>query len=183
MPSHKHISLLIATLLAGLLGVWGAVQATPALATTTGAGLAAVSTPTALPNLAEESSPDISAIDSPTPACTLSRPHSGVCTINWYYLAVNAAPQYVISMTVSIDSQPRARYSGFFQTGMYVPTEMTGFEVPCGLPGASGDPNWGASHSYTLRARDSSGLTTANYGAVYCPADEPLSIFMPLLRR
>jgi hypothetical protein len=184
MPSHSRISLLIIALLAGVFVIWGAVRAAPALATSPGSVEAStVPTPTALPNQTDTSSPDISMIDSPTPACSLPRLHTGVCIMTWYYMFVNAAPDYIITMTVSIDNQPRARYSGFFQTSMIVPSGMMRFSVPCGALGSGGDPNYGASHIFTLRARDTSGLTASNYGTVYCPADERLSIFMPILRR
>jgi hypothetical protein len=181
MPNHYRFSLLIGALLLGVLLVWGAAKATPALATSPGEASSPV--PTVLPNRADISSPDISFIYSPTPSCILLRAHSGECLMTWTYLSVSADPNYVISMTVSIDSQPSARYSGFFQTSMFVPMEMTGFTVPCGSPGSGGNPDFGASHTYTIRARDSSGLAAANYGTVYCPADERLSIFMPILRR
>ncbi len=103
--------------------------------------------------------------------------------MTWYYLYVNADPNYVITMTVGIDNKARARYGGFFQTSMDVPSEMMTFKVPCGALGAGGDPNYGAVHSYVLRARDSAGLAAANYGAVTCPADEPRHVFLPLTRR
>jgi hypothetical protein len=183
MPSHFRISLLFATLLTGVLLVWGAVQATPMLAASTGEESASVPKPTALPNRPASSSPDISAIDSPTPACVLLQAHTGVCYMTWSYMWVNADPNYVITMTLSIDNQPRARYTGFFQTSMYVPMEMTIFNVPCGSLGSGGDPDFGASHSFAIHARDSAGLASANYGTVYCPADERLSIFMPILSR
>ncbi len=80
-------------------------------------------------------------------------------------------------MTVEIDGKKRARYNGFFQTDMYIPSEMLVFQVACGAPGSGGDPNLGLNHTYTLRARDSAGLGAANYGSVTCPADEPRRIF------
>ena len=117
MPSRFRISLLITTLLAGGLVIWGVVKVAPALATSPGSVEGSTfPTPTALPNQADISSPDISLIDSPTPSCILPRLHTGLCAMTWYYMYVNAAPNYIITMTVSIDNQPRARYSGFFQT-------------------------------------------------------------------
>jgi len=122
----------------------------------------------------EPEAPLISFIDSPTAQCYQPEPHKDTCYIQWYYLNVTAtSPQYIISMTVSIDNRKRAYYGGFFQTSMYVPQEMSspGFRVACGPPGASGVPDWGASHTYVIRAKETGGLKAANYGSVYCPAD------------
>ncbi len=48
-----------------------------------------------------------------------------------------------------------------------------GFQVACGPLGAGGNPTLGESYGYTIRARDSAGLGSANYGSVYCPAYNP----------
>jgi hypothetical protein len=86
-------------------------------------------------------------------------------------------------MTVGIDDKARGRYSGFFQTNMYIPSELMTFLVPCGAPGTGGDPNFGQNHTYELRARDTAGLVAFNNGTVTCPADIPAHTFLPLLRR
>ena len=119
-------------------------------------------------------SPDISFIDSPSATC--SRPVQGTntCFIQWNYLNVNASTsQYIISMTVAIDGHLRAYYSGFFQNNMYIPADLIpkGFRVDCGIPGSNGDPNFGKSYTYTIRARETGGLKAANYGTVFCPSD------------
>lgn len=116
--------------------------------------------------------PSISFIDSPTAVCEREQKLSGTCAVGWQYLYVTAgASQYLIEMTVEIDGRLRAVMAGFFQTWMYVPADMLtpGFAVPCGAPGAGGDPNRGAAFSYVVRARETGGLTAANYGTVYCP--------------
>ena len=82
--------------------------------------------------------PLISFIDSPTAACYKPDPAQNVCYINWYYMSVSASPNYVISMTATINAiGPVARYQGFFQTSMYVPYNMAGngFRVPVRSPG------------------------------------------------
>jgi hypothetical protein len=86
-------------------------------------------------------------------------------------------------MTVDIDGKKRANYSGFFQTYMYVPSEMLSFKVACGAPGASGVPGMGLIHSYTLPGRDSANLKAANYGSTIFPADTPRRVYMPMLRK
>lgn len=164
--------IILAVVLAGIL-VWGAAYAVPAAfaARTAATSAQAVLTPVSDQRVVD--SPDISFIDSPSATCELPRRGTDACYITWSYLSVSAAPSnYIITMTVAIDNRPRARSQGFFQTSMYVPTEMLTFRVPCGVPGASGDPDWGLSHSYTVRARDTTGLKAANYGSVYCPADQ-----------
>ncbi len=120
--------------------------------------------------------PDIGFINSPTAACIQPDPTVDECRINWYYLSVSASPNYMITMTVKLnDFGFVANYNGFFQTSMYVPYNMNGngFKVPCGALGAGGNPYLGRAYGYTIRARDSANLRSANYGTVYCPAYTP----------
>ena len=82
----------------------------------------------------------------------------------------------MITMTVFLNNfGPVAHTQGFFQTSMYVPYNMLGqgFKVPCGKPGDGGDPQLGNAYGYTIRARDSANLGSANYGTVYCPPFTP----------
>lgn len=174
MSRYFRYGLLCLVILAGLLLAWGMVQAAP--------GYQAVppATPTHLPDQPASYSPEVSTIDSPAPTCELPQPGTGDCYLTWSYLYADADPNYMITMTVSIDDQPRARYHGFFQTYMYIPTEMLAFRVSCGSSGSGGLQDFGRSHSYTLRARDSAGSKTANYGTVICPADT-LHMCLPMV--
>jgi hypothetical protein len=82
----------------------------------------------------------------------------------------------MITMTLSLNnSGPVAHTQGFFQTSMYIPYNMLGegVKVACGPLGAGGKPTLGNAYGYTIRARDSAGLSSANYGTVYCPARRP----------
>ncbi|OGO33791.1 MAG: hypothetical protein A2W35_12605 [Chloroflexi bacterium RBG_16_57_11] len=120
--------------------------------------------------------PDISFIDSPSVTCYQPVPRQDVCYINWYYMSVDAYPDYMIAMTVTINSIGTiARIGGFFQTSMYVPYNMfgDGFKVACGPLGAGGVPTLGNAYSWTINARDSNNLKSANYGTAYCPASIP----------
>ncbi|MBP7960487.1 MAG: hypothetical protein KBG20_02740 [Caldilineaceae bacterium] len=120
--------------------------------------------------------PNIGFIDSPSATCYLPDPGVNACYISWYYLSVDASPNYMVTMTLSLnDVGPVAHTQGFFQTSMYVPYNMLGkgFKVACGNLGDGGNPQLGRSYAYTLRARDSTGLSSANYGMVYCPAYVP----------
>jgi hypothetical protein len=133
----------------------------------------------------DPAAPAISFIDSPTPTCYRPDPRTDTCFISWSYLYVNAAPsQNIISMTVAIDGRLVANHQGFFQSSMHVPGELygSGFEVSCGVPGATGDPVLGRTHSYVLRARETGGLKAANYGAVTCPAGLE-RVYLPLTLR
>jgi hypothetical protein len=126
--------------------------------------------------------PTISFIDSPSASCYRAVPNTGQCYIQWSYLYVSASTsQYVISMTVEIDSRLRAYHAGFFQTYMYIPSEMhgDGFQVTCGKPGTDG---FGNAYTYTLRARETGGLSAANYGSVTCPGDLA-KVFMPIVSK
>ncbi|MBL0162559.1 MAG: hypothetical protein IPP82_02590 [Xanthomonadales bacterium] len=123
---------------------------------------------------ASSRSPLISFIDSPTAGCYGPLEAIDACYIQWSYLSVSStSPQYMDRMTVAIDGRIRAVYTGFFQTSMYVPPEMhaPGFKVACGIAGASGDPDSGFHYAYAIRARETGGLSTANYGTAICPAD------------
>lgn len=120
--------------------------------------------------------PNIGLIDSPSATCYQPDPAKDECLINWYYMAVDAAPNYMISMTVTLNAIGNIAYtSGFFQTSMYIPYNMIpdGYKVACGALGAGGNPYWGNAYAYTIRARDSAGLKSANYGTLYCPAYTP----------
>jgi hypothetical protein len=120
--------------------------------------------------------PNIGFIDSPSATCYQPDPSADSCNINWYYMSVNASPNYMITMTASLnDFGVIAHTQGFFQTSMYVPYNMlgNGFKVSCGALGAGGNPQLGNAYAYTIRARDSAGLASANYGTVYCPAFTP----------
>jgi hypothetical protein len=179
MSRNFRIGFLIVLVLAGLWLAWGLVAAAPS-APNLGAGRSAP-TPTRLPVEPAVAAPNISFIDSPAAACQLARPTG--CAITWSYISANAAPNYMITMTVAIDNKLRGRFNGFFQTSMYAPAEMLAFHVDCGLPGASGVPLYGAIHSYALRARDSAGLGASNFGSVICPVDKPNLRFLPMLKK
>ena len=133
--------------------------------------------------------PNIGFIDSPSATCYQPDPTQDICYINWYYLSVDASPNYMISMSTTLNAKGVvAATQGFFQTSMYVPYSMfgTGFKVQCGPP-QTPDPNitpcstpgctdpkvLGNAYAYTIRAKDSSNLKSANYGTVYCPAFIP----------
>jgi hypothetical protein len=177
--SHSfRYSLIILAILTGLLLAWGMVLAAPGTKTQQ-----VIDAAQSLSNQREVASPDISFIDSPAASCELAETKYNLCYLTWSYLSVNAFPNYMITMTVSVDGKARARYSGFFQTGMYVPPEMSTIGVACNVPSSGNAPVLGATHSYTIRARDSAGLTAANYGSVTCPADLTRRIFLPLLDR
>jgi hypothetical protein len=121
--------------------------------------------------------PLISFIDSPTAACVQPDMTKDECYINWYYMSVSASPaNYIISMTVTLNEFGFVSYnSGFFQTSMYVPFNMNpqGYKVACGALGDGGNPQLGKAYAWTIRARETGGLRSANYGTVYCPAYTP----------
>jgi hypothetical protein len=123
---------------------------------------------------------NIGFIDSPTATCYQPDRRVDECFINWYYLSVSASPNYIIFMSATLnDIGGVALYQGFFQTSMYAPYNIhdRGFRVKCGplVPSAdpSVTPDHGNSYGYTIRARDTASLSSANYGIVYCPAFIP----------
>ncbi len=128
------------------------------------------------PDVKAPDQPNIGFIDSPSATCYQPDHTQNNCYINWYYLSVDASPNYMITMTAILNNfGPVAHTQGFFQTSMYVPYNMLGqgVKVACGAKGAGGDQNLGAAYAYTIRARDSANLSSANYGTVYCPPYTP----------
>ena len=118
--------------------------------------------------------PNISFIDDPTVQCIRPEQHTDACYVQWQYMQVTASSsQYIISMTVSISDRIRGTFSGFFQTFMTVPQPMLspGFRVACGTPGSGAVPGLGNTYSWVVRAKETGGLSAANYGSVTCPAD------------
>ena len=116
---------------------------------------------------------NIGFIDSPSATCYQPDPGRNECFLTWYYASVNAAPNYMITMTLALNASGTVAHTqGFFQTSMYVPYNMLGqgFKVPCGAAGEGGDPQFGLSYAYSIRARDSANLSSANYGTFFCPA-------------
>ena len=125
---------------------------------------------------AEGETPLISFIDSPSATCYQPNANQNVCYISWYYLSVGASPNYMICMYAALNDRGIVSYTGgFFQTSMYIPYNMLGqgVRVPCGSLGQGGFDDLGAAYAYTIRAKDSAGLRSANYGTVYCPAYVP----------
>lgn len=182
--STKLRGLLAVLFAAALLALWGRAVSGGAPGGRAGAAFEGQITPTPLPIPTAAPrpapgenglAPSINPIDASTPQCYRPEPYTNRCYIQWNYQQVSAsAPNYIISMTVSIDNRMRAYYSGFFQTSLYVPQEMTGpgFLVACGLPGAGGaGSNLGNTYPWNIQARETGGLATQSSGRVSCPAD------------
>lgn len=167
-----------------VIALFGGMQIARSQATTPGGDEVILESQTQGENTREVSAPagdapkepNIGFIDSPSATCYQPDPAKDECYINWYYMSVSASPNYMISMTVQINAIGNvARSQGFFQTSMYLPYNMfsDGFKVACGALGAGGNPYWGNAYAYTIRARDSANMGSANYGTTYCPAYTP----------
>ena len=116
-------------------------------------------------------------IDSPSAACRKVGKGND-CVITWYYMSVGASPNYIIDAWFLIDGALVSKVGGFFQQSMYLPAEQLQFPVKCGGAGGTplpeptpflNTPPYGRSYAWTIRARDSAGLQSANYGTVVCP--------------
>jgi hypothetical protein len=178
------IAILVAAALLLALG-WAVIDRSTALATVEGQ-----TPPTGDgPHPERDARPDapaISFIDSQTPACFQLDYQRDYCQIEFNYMYVTASTnQYIISMSLRIDNRIRGYYNGFFQNYMYIPSDMhgrDGFTVRCGPLGSGGNPYLGKAYSYTIRARETGGLSSANYGTVFCPAG-PRMVHLPLVRK
>ena len=116
-------------------------------------------------------------IDSPAPSCRKAGKGND-CVINWYYMSVDASPNYIVDAWVLIDGAIVAHNGGFFQTSLYVAADRLEFPVKCGAAGTTPPPQptpfvnmppYGRSYSWIMRARDSGNLSAANYGTIICP--------------
>lgn len=165
-------SLVLASVLGALVarGTLESQAAQPATATAVSAEVEAAAGPS---------------IDSPSPTCYRPVAGTGACYIQWNYLNVTAdSGSYIISTTVTINNRLRAYHSGFFQSSMFIPEDMTapGYRVACGPPGSGNIAGLGQTYPYVIRARETSGLSAANAGSITCPADI-VAIFLPLIQR
>lgn len=127
----------------------------------------------------------ISIIQSNSPSCLLPVPRTGTCYIKWGEISVSTTDgSYINYLYIKINNKGVAYHRGFFQQYMNIPSEMygSGFRVTCGFPGAGGTPDFGNIYTYEIRAADTSGATTANFGSVLCPADI-VNIYLPAVRR
>lgn len=105
------------------------------------------------------------------------QPDSAVneCFINWRYMYVSADPAYMKKLQIQINGRAVLNMAGFFQTSLSYQASMVspgGFRVVCGPPSVD-DPLLGNAYSYTIRAEDTNGLASANYGTIQCPAFSP----------
>jgi len=186
MNSHKRLAVLLSVL--AMTIVMGAIIVSVIPGSLPGVLAAAPPTNTQLPRREADGdgkAPAISFIDSPSATCYLPTPGTGTCFIQWDYLNVIAASgQYIISMTVSIDDHIRAYHSGFFQSSMYIPADLAtpGYQVICGVPVDGDTSGLGLAHSYTIRARETTGLRSVNYGSVTCPADSAMTYIPVVLK-
>lgn len=115
--------------------------------------------------------PEISFITSDNPGCHQPDPALDRCLITFSRLWVDAAPNYMIRLTLELNGRLVARYGGFFQTGMDIGATAfgQGITVPCGRGGQGGVPGLGRKYNFIIRAEDSASLKAANYGAIHCP--------------
>jgi hypothetical protein len=188
---YLGLSLLALAALLGVTVTWHAQAATPtpqspspssASRTTQADGAARQR---AVTDTVSSNAPAIGFIDSPTPLCYNNEPGTGVCYVTWEYMAVSASPsQYMVSMTLSIDNAIRAYHAGFFQTSLNLSGDAygKGFRVTCGWPGAGGTPGMGLVHNYSIRAYETGGLSSSNFGSVLCPADV-VKRYVPIVRK
>ena len=123
-------------------------------------------------NSRETSLPAIGFIVSPDVYCYQPDPKKDECYITWGEISVDASPAYMNQLSIEINGRIVAVNSGFFQTSMSIPANMSGngFKVKCGRLGAGGFEEFGNAYPFIIRARDSNNLSSANYGTAYCPA-------------
>ena len=126
-------------------------------------------------NDAKVARPKIGFITSDDAFCF--QPDSAVneCFINWRYIYVTADPTYMKKLQIQINGRAVLNMAGFFQTSLSYQASMVspgGFRVLCGPPSVD-DPLLGNAYSYPIRAEDTNGLGSANYGTIQCPAFSP----------
>lgn len=112
-------------------------------------------------------------IASDGPSCTQPNPAVNSCLVNFQRLRVDGGANYMIWMTVELNDRLVGKFRGFFQNVLDVANPFgPGIKVPCGPIGSGTDLDLGPGgrrYNFTIRAKDSAGLTATNYGTIWCP--------------
>lgn len=140
----------------------------------------AAAQPNAAP--ANDSAPKtISAITTRSPYCYQPDRQRDECFLGFELHFVSSSVS-LTRLQVSISGRRVLEDRGFFQSSALIGHAQTanpGFKVACGLSGSGADPDplIGQRYTFQIRAEDSDGLITQNFGVFSCPAFIPNTMF------
>jgi hypothetical protein len=117
------------------------------------------------------------------PACTQAFPASGVCTIRFHNLTASGSDPSFARVEVLVNGKLRLNVAGFFESSAYFTDLMLpgGLKVTCGVPNASGQPNFGKIYQLTANAYMADGTTASASTNVACPAFQAIA-YLPFIK-
>ncbi len=118
------------------------------------------------------------------PDCVQVIPENGMCSIQIHNLYAVGSDPSLARVEVLINGKLRLEMNGFFESTAYFVDLMVpgGFKVVCGMPNASGNPNYGKIYPVTANAYMADGTTASNSINVACPA-YTVKNYLPLIRK
>jgi len=118
------------------------------------------------------------------PYCVQVSHQSGTCAINFRYMNAATTDVSFDHIQIAINGKVRFFMSGFFENSANMTGRMLGggLKVGCGLPNASGVPNYGHIYSVVVTAAQFGGSPLVDTAAVACPAFQS-NLYLPVARK
>jgi hypothetical protein len=133
---------------------------------------------------ARTASPDAVSLTVSNPYCTQAAPSSPTCLINVRSITATSSDPNFRGVQITVNGKTRAFFSNFFETSVFINDRMmrNGLHVICGLPNASGVPNYGLQYSVGISAIVSGSSPTTDIANVTCPSYES-DAYLPLVTK
>lgn len=118
------------------------------------------------------------------PVCVQPNPDAGTCFIKSFSIAAYGSETSFSQLNVFVNGKLRVNMQGFFESNAYLTADMVGngLAVACGVPNASGNPDFGTIYTMYVTASMGDGANTWGSAQVRCPYFEG-KVFLPNLRR
>ena len=129
-------------------------------------------------------SPDAVSLTVSNPYCAQVSPASPTCLIYVRYISATSTDPNFRGVQISINGKPRAFFSNFFETSVYINDSMMGkgLQVICGGPNASGLPDYGLQYNVGISAIVSGSNPITDTASVTCPFFESKA-YLPMVRK
>lgn len=123
----------------------------------------------------------ISTIQTRSPYCFQADRDRNECVIGFESHDVSTTAS-MRELQITVDGRRVVEDRAFFQNSLFIGLNQVGrpgYRVPCGLSGSGGDPDplIGQRYNYQIRAEDSDGTSSQNFGSIGCPAFIPVELF------
>jgi hypothetical protein len=118
------------------------------------------------------------------PDCVQAEPKTAVCSIQFNSLAATGSNPTLSRVEVLIGGKLRFEMAGFFESTAILTNTMIpgGLKVACGVPNASGLPNYGKVYLVTANAYMADGTSASASANVACPA-YTVKNYLPLISK